>query len=85
MLTYRYRIYPSEHCGSKHDRDVNASLNISVEGKRLLEQMVANGAFESQEKPRRSRYSHRKKKDSALESVKQPAGLAERGERVSRE
>jgi putative transposase len=84
-LTLNERVWQCENCGSKHDRDVNASLNISVEGKCLLKQMVSNGEFESQEKPRKSRYS-KKKKGSALESdVKQSAGLAERGEEVSRE
>ena len=76
-LTLNERIWQCENCGSKHDRDVNASLNISVEGERLLEKMVANGEFENQENPRRVKYS--KKSDI------KPAGLAERGERVSRE
>jgi putative transposase len=83
-LTLNERVWQCENCGSKHDRDVNASLNISVEGNRLLEEMISNGEFESQEKPRRIKYS-KKKKDSALESIKQSAGLAERGEEVSRE
>ena len=44
------------------------------------------GAFENQEKPRRSIYSNRKKKDSIMESDgHKSAGLAERGEAVSRE
>ncbi|HAT61083.1 MAG TPA: transposase [Prevotella sp.] len=83
-LTLNERTWTCEHCGSRHDRDVNAALNISAEGKRLLEQMIKNGDFENQEKPRKSRYGN-KKKDSILESVKQSAGLAERGEVVSRE
>ena len=83
-LTLDERVWQCENCGSKHDRDVNASRNISIEGNRLLEKMVVNGEFESQEKPRKSRYS-KKKKDSVLESIKQFAGLAERGEEVSRE
>lgn len=84
-LTLNERVWTCEHCGSKHDRDVNASKNIGMEGERLLTDMVKNGAFENQEKPRRSRYGKKKKKDSKLESVKQSAGLAERGEAVSRE
>jgi hypothetical protein len=47
--------------------------------------MVKKGAFENQEKPRRSRYGNRKKKDSIVDSDVKSAGLAERGEAVSRE
>ena len=84
-LTLNERIWKCENCGNEHDRDVNASLNISDEGNRLLKEMISNGEFENQEKPRKSRYS-KKKKGSVLESdVKQSAGLAERGEEVSRE
>lgn len=84
-LTLDERVWTCEHCGIHHDRDVNAALNISVEGKRLLEKMVDNGDFESQEKPRRSRYLNKKKKGSIVESDTKSAGLAERGEVVSRE
>ena len=84
-LTLDERVWQCENCGREHDRDVNASLNISDEGNRLLKEMISNGEFENQEKPRKSRYS-KKKKGSVLESdVKQSAGLAERGEEVSRE
>ena len=74
-----------ENCGSKHDRDVNAGKNIGIEGNRLLYQMVIHGGFENQEKLRKSLYGNRKKKDSILESEVKSAGLAERGEIVSRE
>jgi putative transposase len=84
-LTLNERIWQCENCGSEHDRDVNASKNIGKEGERLLADMVKKGAFENQEKPRRSRYGNRKKKDSIVESDCKSAGLAERGEVVSRE
>ena len=82
-LTLTERTWQCETCGSCHDRDINASVNISVEGQNILEQKLLQGFFENQEKPRKSRYG-KKKKDSTLESEVKSAGLAERGETVSR-
>lgn len=83
-LTLTERTWQCETCGSCHDRDINASINISVEGQNILEQKLLQGFFESQGKPRKSCYGKKKKKDSTLESEVKSAGLAERGETVSR-
>ena len=90
-LTLDERTWSCEHCGTRHDRDVNASINISVEGQRVLSEMVFNGDFERQENPSKSRYGKKKKKDSKLESSCmterdcQSTGLVERGEVLSQE
>ena len=49
-LTLDERNWICEECGTYHDRDVNAAINILMEGYRILPDKIKNGDFKIQER-----------------------------------